>query len=79
MLQASRVQIASNQADMKFPDGNYDLFINATFSVSDASIIIPGALLLERGNNGTHETNINIKHTNLYHSLICTSSQYDHQ
>ena len=58
MLQASKVQITPNQADIKFPDGNGDLFINATFSASDASIIIPGALLLERGNNGINEINI---------------------
>ena len=57
MLQASKVQITPNQADIKFPDGNGDLFINVTFSAGDASIIIPGALLLERGKNGTYESN----------------------
>ena len=58
VLQASKVQITPNQADIKFPDGNGDLFTNATFSASDASIVIPGALLLERGKNGTNESNI---------------------
>ena len=56
MLQASKVQITPNQADIEFPDGNGDLFMNATFSASAASITIPGALLLERGNNGTNES-----------------------
>ena len=76
MLQASKVQITASQADIKFPDGNGDIFINATFSASAASISIPGALLLERGNNGTNESNVShILHKvyNLYHSLICTS------
>ena len=58
MLQASKVQITANQADIKFPDGNGDLFINATFPASAASIIIPGAILLERGYYGTNECNV---------------------
>ena len=58
VLQASKVQTTPNQADIKFPDGNGDLFINATFSTSDASIIIPGGLLLERRKNGINKSNI---------------------
>eukprot|EP00731_Ephydatia_muelleri_P028374 Em0020g18a len=60
VLQASKVQITPNQADIKFPDGNGDLFINATFSTSAASIIIPGALLLERGNNASSVPVVNM-------------------
>ena len=58
VLQASNVQITQNQADIEFPDGDSDLFMNATFSASNTSIIIPGALLLERGHNGTNGSHI---------------------
>ena len=69
MLQASKVQITPKQADIKFPDGNGDLLINATFSASAVSITIPGALLLERGNNGTNESNVLLILNKVYMSL----------
>ena len=54
VLQASNVKTTPNQADIIFPGGISDLFANASFSSSDASIVIPGALLLERANKGMH-------------------------
>ena len=52
------IQVSSKtpkKEDIYFPSGNTSvLFSNATFSPSDAIISIPGALLLERGNNCTY-------------------------
>ena len=55
VLQASKVKISTNQSDIWFPDSNDALFVNATISASAASILIPGALLMERGKNGNNE------------------------
>ena len=52
VIQASKILIRKDQADIQFPDSNDDLFVNATFSAIDASIFIPGAVLLERATNG---------------------------
>ena len=56
VLQPSKVNITTNQPDIWFPDSNDVLFINAMFSSSDASIFIPGALILERGKNGNNDS-----------------------
>jgi hypothetical protein len=58
VIQASKILITPTQADIRFPDSNDALFVNATFSASDASILIPGSLLLERGNNGINDNNL---------------------
>ena len=56
VLQTSKVNITTNQPDIWFPGNNDVLFINATFSSSDASIFIPGAFILERGKNGNKDS-----------------------
>lgn len=48
-LHASKMQVAKDQADIIFPNKNDTVFENATFSATDATVIIPGSLLLERG------------------------------
>ena len=58
VLQASKVKISTTQADILFPDSNDALFVNATFSASAASILIPGTLLVERGMNGNNENSL---------------------
>ena len=58
VIQASNTPITTTQADIGFSDSNDAMFVNATFSASDASILIPGSLLLERGNNGIIDNNL---------------------
>eukprot|EP00731_Ephydatia_muelleri_P004746 Em0002g922a len=68
VLEASKVQIAPNQADIKFPGGISDLFVNASFSSSDANIVIPGGLLFERANKSSSVPVVNmiIKNINMF-------------
>ncbi|KAL5499719.1 hypothetical protein EMCRGX_G011178 [Ephydatia muelleri] len=53
VLQASKVETKSNQGDLMFPDGTGTLFENASFLADGASLVIPGAFLLERARNFT--------------------------